>query len=251
MKAASLSLLVVGLLVATSAVEAQPSAREIVERSDQLLRGRTQTATQTMTIVRPGWERSMRFEAWSEGTERSFIRILEPARERGTTFLKIDRELWQYVPRVNRVIKIPPSMMLQSWMGSDFTNDDLVRESSAVRDYTHTLLRQERIGSDQAYVIEMQPRAQAAVAWDRVVQWIRVGDYMPLRAEFFNERGQKVRTFVFSDIREVGGRRVPTRTELIEETRPGHRTVIILEQATFDRPIPASVFTQQNLRRGG
>jgi outer membrane lipoprotein-sorting protein len=245
------ALLAALLLTAAGVAQAQPSAREIVQRSDELLRGRTQTATQTMTVVRPGWERSMRFEAWSDGTERSFIRILEPARERGTTFLKIDRELWQYVPRVNRVIKIPPSMLMQSWMGSDFTNDDLVRESSAVRDYTHALLRQERVGGDQAYVVELRPRPEAAVAWDRVVQWIRVGDYLPLRAEFFDERGRKVRTFAFSEIRDVGGRRIPTRTELIEETRPGHRTVIVLEEATFDRPIPASVFTQQNLRRGG
>ena len=125
-------LLLGGVLLAARPVLAQEeSALEIIRKADELTRGDTQSGTYYMTIVRPDWERTMVFEYWSEGTNKSFIRIKEPVKERGVTFLKIGREMWQYVPRINRVIKIPPSMMLQSWMGSDFTNDDLSRSRAS------------------------------------------------------------------------------------------------------------------------
>lgn len=229
---------------------AQPTAREIVERADRLTRGDTQQGTYEMTIVRPDWERSTTFEFWSEGTEKSFIRVAEPARDRGVAFLKIGREMWNYIPRVNRVIKIPPSMMLQSWMGSDFTNDDLVKESSVVDDYEHSLIGADTLDGSEVWHVELVPKPETAVAWDRVEEWIRKDDYIPLKTVYFNERGEIVRTMLFSGIREMGGRRLPTRYDLIEETRPGRRTILILEDVLFDRPLSDRVFTQQNLRRG-
>lgn len=227
----------------------QETVLDIIRKSDALTRGDTQTGIYRMTIVRPDWERSMLFEFWSEGTEKSFIRIKEPVKERGVAFLKIEREMWQYVPRINRVIKIPPSMMLQSWMGSDFTNDDLVKESSIVTDYTHTLLGREVLDEGEAYKIELIPKDDAPVAWARMLYWVRVDDFVPLRAESFNERGERVRTIIHTDIKAMSGRVIPARFELIEEKKPGRKTVLVLEEVTFDKPISRSVFTQQNLRR--
>ncbi len=241
------------LLCAMQPVAAQTvdtlSAKEIVRRADELLRGKTMQGKYRMTIMRPDWQRSTEFAFWSEGTEKSFIRILSPPKDRGVAFLKIGRQMWQYIPRINRVIKIPPSMMLESWMGSDFTNDDLVKESSIVEDYTHRLLGREKLGGDEAYKIELTPKPDAPVTWARVVEWIRVSDLIPLRAEYFNERGEHIRTLRFADVKEMGGRRLPARMELIEETKPGHKTVLLLEEAVFDRPIPSSIFSQENLRR--
>ena len=243
-------LLLAGALLATRPALAQEeSALDIIRKADELTRGDTQSGTYYMTIVRPDWERTMVFEYWSEGTNKSFIRIKEPVKERGVTFLKIGREMWQYVPRINRVIKIPPSMMLQSWMGSDFTNDDLVKESSIVEDYTHTLLGREEREEGEAYKLELTPKPEAPVAWDRLVEWIRVEDYMPLRAEFFNERGERVRTILYTDIREMGGRIIPARFELIEDKKPGRKTILVLDDVAFDQPISRSVFIQTNLRR--
>ncbi len=242
-------LLVGAALLLAVPVQAQETALEIIKKADALTRGDTQTGTYRMTVVRPDWQRSMAFEYWSEGTENAFIRVTEPAKERGVTFLKLNREMWQYVPRINRVIKIPPSMMLQSWMGSDFTNDDLVKESSVVEDYTHALLGRETMRGDEAYKVELTPRPEAAVAWDRLVEWIRVEDYVPLRAEYFNERGERVRTMVFTDIKVMDGRLIPARMELIEEKKEGHRTILDLEAVTYNDRIPRSVFTQENLRR--
>lgn len=227
-----------------------PSAREIIERTDRLQRGNTQQGVYRMTVVRPEWERSTRFEFWSEGSEKSFIRVLEPARDRGVTFLKVGREMWNYVPRVNRVIKIPPSMMLQSWMGSDFTNDDLVKESSVIDDYEHRLVGRETMDGAEAWRIELIPKPSAAVAWARFEEWIRVSDFAPLRAVYYNERGEHVRTMIFSDIRVSGTRPVPWRMELIEETKPGRKTILEIERIVYDRAIESSIFSQQHLRRG-
>ncbi len=237
------------LLVLVAHTKAEESAASIVKKADDLLRGKTQVGTYTMTVVRPQWQRTMRFRFWSQGTDKSFILMLAPAKERGVTFLKLGREMWNYIPKINRAIKIPPSMMLQSWMGSDFTNDDLVKESSVVHDYTHTLLGRERIRGFEAYKVELKPRPEAAVVWDRIIEWIRVGDYVPLKAEYYNERGERVRTLFFLDIKKMGGRTLPTRFELVEEKKPGRKTVMTLEDVVFDKPIPGSVFTKQNLRR--
>lgn len=243
------------LLVALCLGHAKPAqaqeitATEIIRRADELTRGRTAQGRYTMTIVRPDWQRSMTFDYWSEGTEKSFIRVLEPAKERGVSFLKVGREMWQYVPRINRVIKIPPSMMLQSWMGSDFTNDDLVHESSIVEDYEHRLLAHEEFEGHDAYQIELVPKPSAAVAWDRLVEWIRVDDFVPLQAEYFNERGELVRTMLFTDVKEMGGREIPARMELVEEKKEGRSTILDLENVRFNEKIPSSIFTQRNLRK--
>jgi len=202
-----------------------------------------------MDIIRPDWTRSMSFEFWTEGTEKSFISILAPAKDRGVTFLKLGREMWNYVPRINRIIKIPPSMMMQSWMGSDYSNDDLVKESSIVEDYTHELLGREEMDGFEAFKVALTPKPEAAVTWSRVVEWIRVEDYVPLRAEYFNERGARIRTMVFSDIKKMSGRTLPAVMEVIEDNKPGRKTVLVLEDVVFDRPISGAIFTQQNLRR--
>ncbi|MFQ5641200.1 MAG: outer membrane lipoprotein-sorting protein [bacterium] len=228
---------------------AQESALDIVKKSDELMRGITQVSTYTMTVIRPQWQRTMRFKFWSEGTEKAFILMLAPAKEKGLTFLKLKTEMWNYIPKINRDVKIPPSMMMQSWMGSDFTNDDLVKESSVVDDYTHTLLGKEQLLGGEVYVVELRPTPEAAVVWDKIIEWIRVDDYVPLKAEYYNERGELIRTMLFSEIKMMGGRTLPARFELIEEKKPGKKTVLIIEDVVFDKPIPKSVFTKQNLRR--
>ena len=238
-----------GILLSAIPVAAQPSAREIMKRADELTRGETAQGTYTMTVVRPDWKRTMVFAYWSEGTEKSFIRVEEPVKDRGVSFLKVGREMWQYVPRINRVIKIPPSMMLQSWMGSDFTNDDLVKESSVVDDYEHTLLAQEELDGFDTYKIELVPKPETAVAWDKLIEWIRVDDYVPLRAEYYSERGELVRTMLFGDIKKMSDRVIPARYELIEEKKEGRRTILQLDDVVFDKTIPGSVFTQRNLRK--
>jgi len=139
------------------------TAKEIVKKADDKGRGQTSQGIMTLTIVRPDWTRSITLKSWSKGTEYSLICISAPAKEKGQVFLKRQNDMWNWVPSIERIIKIPPSMMMQSWMGSDFTNDDLVKESSIVVDYTQTLLGKEKIRDQECYKIELIPLPDAAV----------------------------------------------------------------------------------------
>ncbi len=246
---AGLGLVMLGATLPPVLAQSEPTALEILRRSEDLMRGTTQAGSYSLLIQRPDWERVIEFDFWGEGQERAFILVKAPVKERGVAFLKIRREMWQYIPRINRVIKIPPSMMMQSWMGSGFTNDDLVRESSIVEDYEHTLEATEELEQGAAYRISLRPRPEAPIAWDRLLYWIRAEDFVPLRAEFFNERGERVRTIRYEDIRNLGGRTIPSRLELVEDRWPDRKTVMQLDDLVFDRPISPSIFTQSNLRR--
>jgi outer membrane lipoprotein-sorting protein len=231
-------------LAATAAAQ-EPAAREIVDRVESLLWGRTVQGEYEMTIRTPRWQRTLVLRAWMERPKRSFIRILAPAKEKGIGSLRIGAEMWNYLPNVERTIKIPPSMMLQPWMGSDFTNDDLVKSSSVIDDYSHQILREE----GAAYVLELIPRPDAAVVWGKILYWVRKSDFIPLKEEFYDERGALVRVMTFSEVRAMGGRTIPTKWEIRPTDKPGSSTTLVVRSALYDRRIDPEVFTQRNLQK--
>jgi outer membrane lipoprotein-sorting protein len=233
-------------LVSTVHAE-EPDAREIVNRVENLIWGRTLRADLEMTVSTPRWQRALSLQAWIERPRRSFIRILAPAKEQGIGSLRIGAEMWNYLPNIERTIKIPPAMMMQPWMGSDFTNDDLVKESSVVDDYSHRLAPEASTG--EMYVVESTPKPDAAVVWGRIVFQIRKADFIPLKEEFFDERGTLVRTLTFSEIRLLGGRTIPTKWEMRPLARPHNVTTVVLRSAVFDQAIDPEVFTQRNLQK--
>lgn len=227
----------------------------MAERAEEVLRGDTIYLEATMTIVSPRLPapRVVVFRAWDDrGKKRTFIRILAPAKDAGTAFLKLHPNLWMYVPRVERTVRIPPSMMLQPWMGSDFTNDDLVRESSQLEDYSHRLLGidpgPEGFTDLRAYVVEYVPRPGAPVVWGRIVTWIETEHFTPLRSDFYDEKGERLRILRYSDIREVEGRRFPFRWTVLPLDKPGHRTEIQVQAVRFDETFDETIFTTRHLR---
>lgn len=222
---------------------------EIIRRSDALLRGLESYARITMTIVRPEWNRTLVMEAWSQGASNAFIHTLSPAKERGVTFLKRGREAWQYVPAIDRTIKIPPSMMLQSWMGSDFTNDDVVRADSVVVDYTHALLEETGEGERAAWVIEGTPKPDAAVVWGKIVFRILKETFIAERIDYFDEDGTLVKYGESSDPATVEGIRLATRFVMHDVTRPGYRTDLKYDHLTFRPEIGPDTFSLRNLKR--
>ncbi|MCW5660019.1 MAG: outer membrane lipoprotein-sorting protein [Burkholderiaceae bacterium] len=226
-----------------------PDGRDLVERVERLLWGRTVQGDYEMTITTPRWQRTLGLKVWMDRPRRSFVRIVSPAKEAGIGSLRIGSEMWNYLPNVERIIKIPPSMMLQPWMGSDFTNDDLVKESSALDDYTHKLLETQPLDGAAVARVEALPKPEAAVVWGRIVYWVRLADAMPLKQEYFSERGELVRTMTFSEVRKVGTRVMPTRWEMRPQDKPGQFTTIVLKDAVFDRPIADEVFSQRNLQK--
>jgi outer membrane lipoprotein-sorting protein len=231
------------------------TGRELARRAEEVLRGDTAVMEARMTVESPRLPepRVVAFRSWDDRHgDRSFIRILSPAKDEGTGFLMRKPNLWMYVPRVERTMRIPPSMMLQSWMGSDFTNDDLVRESSQLDDYDHRLLgvdpKPEGAPGKRAYVVEYRPHEDAPVVWGRIVAWIETDHYTPLRQEFYDESGAKLRIFKLSDVREAEGRWFPHRWEMDPLEKPGHRTVIDIDEIHFDVEIPDRIFTTRNLK---
>jgi outer membrane lipoprotein-sorting protein len=245
-----LILSLLGFVAACVPVHAQEfGGREILDRVERLLWGTTVQGDYEMTISTPRWQRTLGLRVWMERPKRSFVRIVSPAKEAGIGSLRLGSEMWNYLPNVERVIKIPPSMMLQPWMGSDFTNDDLVKESSILEDYTHKVLGMVTIEGQPVYQVEATAKPEAAVVWGRVVYSVRKSDFIPLKQEFYDERGELVRTMSFSDVQSIGGRRIPTRWEMRPQAKPANVTTIVLKNAVYDRPIDPEIFTQRNLQK--
>jgi len=240
------------ILVSLAALPAraqEPDGREILDRVENLLWGKTLQGEFEMSITTPRWQRTLGLRVWMDRPKRSFIRILSPAKEAGIGSLRIGAEMWNYLPNVERTIKIPPSMMLQPWMGSDFTNDDLVKESSVIDDYTHRILATTTLDGQAVYQVEAVPKADAAVVWGKIVYSVRKSDFVPLKQEFYSERGERVRVMTFSDIRPMGGRTIPTRWEMRPVAKPENVTTIVMKNVVYNRPVEENIFTQRNLQK--
>ena len=248
------------ILVPAPPVAAEPRAKDIIKKVDQLLRGDSAHSIMEMTIINPRWQRTLTMESWEVGRKKTLVRILSPKKEEGVGSLKMDYQMWNYLPRVERVIKIPPSMMMSSWMGSDFTNDDLVKESSIVEDYSHELTGTVNLAGEDAYRVEAIPNAGAAVVWGKLVFFVRKADYVPLRQEYFSESGELVRYLDFSEIKKMGGRTLPTLWEMhpldLSEglagdmpEKKGKKTIVRLVEIEFDLPIDDTVFSLRNLKK--
>ena len=224
------------------------TATDIVRKSDEKMRGLSSYSEMTMQIIRPHWTRNMSMKAWTKGNDNSLILVTEPAQDKGSSSLKRGKEMWNWVPKIERIIKIAPSMLGQSWMGSDFTNDDLINQSSIVVDYTHEMLREEDFDGVKTWVIEAKPKPDAPVVWGKLVIWISSEEYNQRKVEFYDEFNELINTMSTYLVKQLGGRKLPTRQEMQPADKPGHKTVIILHKSQFDFDIPDSFFSQQNMR---
>jgi len=224
------------------------SAREIVKRANDKANGNTSQGTMKMTIVRPDWSREVTMKSWSKGTEYYLIYITEPVRDKGQVFMKRGQDMWNWMPSINRMIKLPPSMMGQSWMGSDFTNDDLVRMNSIIDDFTHQITGSEKIEGYDCYIIELIPKPEAAVVWGKIKLWISKEDYFELKGEYFDEDGQIVNEMTSSNIRQMGDRRLPSRMVMVPVDKPGNQTILEMIDVVFNKPIEDDFFSQQNMK---
>lgn len=242
-------LLTFAFILSYSVLAAQ-DATEIIRKADDKWSGEISSQSQmTMTIIRPSWERTIEFKSWSKGRDMAMTLITAPARERGQAFLKRNKEMWNWMPSIERMVKLPPSMMADGWMGSDYTNDDILNESSMVTDYTHTLMRSEKIDGADCWVIELIPHEDAAVVWGKIIKWIDKKEYIQYRSEYFDEEDFLIKTEIASEIKTMDGRVIPTIIEVIPAEKRNQKTVITLKDIKFNIPIEDSFFSQQNMRR--
>jgi outer membrane lipoprotein-sorting protein len=245
-----LLLAVAALAPAAWAAVAQETPREIVDRVDRMLRGASSRADVVMEIRTEHWRRSLEMRVWSLGTAYALVRVLAPPREAGTATLKVDNEVWNYLPRVDRTIKVPPSLMMGSWMGSHFTNDDLVKESRMVDDYDIAMSFEGDRDGVRVWEFTLMPKPTAAVVWGKVVMQVRQADLMPTWARYYDDRGNLVRTMTFSDYRRFSGRLVPAVMTVRPEDKPDERTTIRYRQLAFGVSLRPSFFSLRNLQAG-
>jgi len=239
-----------GLLTAAPAA-AQTDPMEIIDRVDRLMRGDSSRGVATMEVVTEHWEREMTMEVWSLGTDYSLVRLRAPRRDAGTATLMAADDIWNYLPKVDRSIKIPASMMGGSWMGSHFTNDDLVKESRLIEDYDIEIAFE---GDDADGVavwdFVLTPKPEVPVVWGSIEYRIRQGDYMPLWTRFYDEDGELARTMEHSDFTEMGGRLLPAVMDMYPADKPGERTTMRYEEIEFDIDVGPSFFSLRNLQGG-
>ena len=225
------------------------SATEIIRKADEKFNGeKSSMMVMTMTIIRPTWQRTVEFKNWSLGKEYALTLITDPAKDIGQTFLKRGTEMWSWNPTISRLIKLPPSMMSQGWMGSDYTNDDILKESSVVNDYTHEIVGEETIDGRLCYKIKMVAKEDAAVIWGHQMRWVDKKDFLVLKAELFDEDAVLVRTESGSDIKTMDGRIIQTKIELVPTEEPWNKTILIIKEMKFNIPIQESFFSQQNMK---
>jgi hypothetical protein len=246
-----LSLIIfVSLMLPVSEVFSQElTAKEVVIKADNLQRGKTSKSEMKMTVIRPKWTRTITMKSWSFGREYSMTLITSPAKDKGQVFLKYENEMWNWVPSINRMIKLPPSMMSQGWMGSDYTNDDILKESSIVVDYEHKIIGEEKISGLDCYKIELMPKEDAAVVWGKVVKWISKEKFWQMKTEYFDEDEELIRSETASNIKNYGDRDLPSHIEIIPAGKPGHKTVLDVLSAQFDIKLGKGFFSQQNMKR--
>lgn len=235
--------------IAPASANTNAKATEHIRKSEEHTRGKSLESTVTMVVDRNGKTRTLKFKLWTSGRDKAVVKIYEPIKERDTGNLRLNLNLWQYLPNIDRLVKVPPSMMLQSWMGSQFTNDDLVRTSSLTTDYTHKIEKNEKIGDIDAVKIICTPKPTAPVVWGKVIEWVRASDSVPIKRELYSETGTLVKWMEGKNIKTFGKHSVPTQMTMVDAKTPTNKTVMIYEQVKFDEPIDDGIFTQTFLSK--
>ena len=242
-----LATLVIAFITISSFNSTAQDSHEILDRMEYNMRGDASYSEMTMETVRPRYTREISMKSWSLGDDYALVYVTAPAREEGTSTLKRGNDMWSYDPNVDRTIRMPPSMMSQSWMGSDFTNDDLVSGTSTVDDFDHQLLGTETVDGHECYKIELKPHPETPVVYEEIIYWVSKEHYLPVKVENYDDFGELASTINFSDFKTMDGRTVPAVMEMIPEDKEEHKTIITQHKVEFDIDISQQFFSVENL----
>jgi outer membrane lipoprotein-sorting protein len=220
----------------------------IVKEADEKMRGTTLQGIILIRTIRPTWSREMQIRTWMKGTDLAMILVQLPLKDKGIVFLKRHKEVWNWMPSLERNIKLPPSMMSQSWMGTDFTNDDLVKESSVVNDYTHTIIGDTVIDKRNCYIIRMIPKPESAIVWGKLIVCIDKQDYLELHNRFYDDDGKLINIMNAFDVKLMDGRLIPTRFEMIPADKKNQKTTMIYKSIEYNKPIDDAFFSIERMK---
>lgn len=247
-KAFALAILTLAWLGSVDALAKEDKAAAIIAFGEHYLRGETTQAVMSMTIQREDYTRKLKLRSWTQGNDKALVEILEPSKEEGVSSLRVAMEMWNYLPKTDQVVRVPTSLMLQSWMGSDFTNDDLMKASSLVRDYTHRIVRYQKMGKDKTVLIACTPKPNAPVVWGKILYWAKLSDHLPLREDYFDEKGKRIRTLLFSKYQKMDNRMIPARLTIVMADKPKEGTTVEYQKILYDRSLDQRIFDKENLR---
>jgi outer membrane lipoprotein-sorting protein len=239
--------ILISLVVMSSLQAQEPDAAQLVRQAMDHWRGMTSFSDMTMTIHRPDWERSMTMHSWSKGDKLSLVRVLEPKKDAGNGTLLNDNNMWTFSPKINRIIKVPSSMMSQSWMGSDFSNKDISKSTDIIDQYDHELTSLEERDGHRYYTITSIPHEEAAVVWGKEVMTIR-DDYVLIEQQFWDQDGELVKAMKTLDIQVMGGRPVAKVMRMSKADTPDEWTQLTSNSIEFDIELPDRLFTLSSLR---
>jgi len=226
------------------------TATEIIKKAEENAEGKSNYVEMTMKIIRPKWTRTIAFKSVSIENKYSMTLITSPNKEKGQTFMKRQNDLWSYSPKINRFIKLPPSMMSQGWMGSDLSNDDLMKESSLIRDYSHILIKTETVSGKECYKIELIPTDEDDAFWGKLEIWISKDNFLQLKTKYYDDDLELIRTEIASNIKNMDGRQLPTHMEITPAEEPNNKTIININKIKFNPNVKESFFSQQTMKRG-
>lgn len=243
-----MKLLIAFLLILINCCVQAQTALEIVQKADEKMRGKTSQAEMVIKTIRPTWSREITVKTWMKGSEHAIILLMAPIKDKGIVFLKRKKEVWNWMPSLEKTIKLPPSMMSQSWMGTDFTNDDLVKESSIVLDYNHQIVGDSTINNRLCYTILMIPKPDASIVWGKLLVYIDKMDFLELHTKFYDEDGSLVNTMNAFDIKIMDGRLIPTTFEMIPANKNNQKTIMTYKSIQYNKPIDDVFFTVEKMK---
>ena len=241
--------LIAGMVLVSVGLAAKPvDPTQVVEKGESLLRGKSTQMIMRMNINHEAYRRELKLRSWSEGKDKSLVAILSPAKEEGVASLRLETQMWNYFPKTDQTIRVPTSVMLQSWMGSDFTNDDLMKLSSLTTDYNHRWIRTEKLGKQKTHLIECDPKPNAPVVWGKIKYWARASDNLPVKEEYYDEKGKLVRTLTLANFKKMDDRVIPTVLKIQNVDTPKDETTVTYEKVLYDRKIESQWFEKDNVR---
>lgn len=241
-------LLLAAVLFSALSFQTSLSPSDIVRQAYYNQRSEAYSMKISMKVIRPNWSRELQFKTWSKGADYGMMVISAPAKDQGISFLRIRSEGWNFLPAIDRTVKISPSQMGQSWMGSDFTNEDLLKEASIVNDYTHRLLGEETLGGVDCYKIEALPKEEASVVWGKILLWIGKGDLLQRKAEYYDEDAALISTLSQSDFKVLGGKTFATTLQMVPSGKPGQKTLVTISAANFQETLQSNFFSTQQMK---
>lgn len=225
------------------------NADEIIQQAEDRLKGETSFSEATVTTVRPRYTREMTIKTWTKGDDYSVTLVLSPAKDKGTVFLKRKNEIWNYIPSIDRLVKMPPSMLSQSWMGTDIKNDDLLENSSLKNDYDKEILGSESIEGLDCYHIELTPKNEVNTIWGKVSMWISKEDFMQMKVEYFDEDMELVNTFYGNTVKTINGLKMPSINEIVPAKKKGNKTKLTTTNRELNIKVDDNIFTTQYMKR--